>query len=208
MPLGFPGQYYDNETGNYYNYFRDYDPTTGRYIQSDPIGLKGGLNTYAYVNGNPLIFTDHKGTVGFSNLGHYMGGSGATVSYVFSDIDSSNISPSMFDAVKSQVGGGECCEPKEILIDTVQAFSTTGFFQKAGFGNLDFVLKGRLKINSDCSWCFDGKLGAIDNDYDFDTERQHRSAMGQASTYIGSMLPGTPYSMSFIGYRAIHQCGR
>jgi hypothetical protein len=132
-----------------------------------------------------------------------MGGSEATVNYVFSDIESSNISPSMFDAVKNQVGGSECCEPKEILIDTVQAFSTTGFFQRAGFGHLNFILKGRLKINSDCSWCFDGKLGALDNDND--TERQHRSGFVQASAFIGSMLPGAPYSMRFIGYKAIHQ---
>ena len=44
-----------------YNYFRDYDPSTGRYVQSDPIGLAGGLNTYGYVNGNPLNWVDSFG---------------------------------------------------------------------------------------------------------------------------------------------------
>lgn len=52
--LRFPGQYYDQETGLHYNYFRDYDPGNGRYIESDPIGLSGGLNTYTYVGNNPL----------------------------------------------------------------------------------------------------------------------------------------------------------
>jgi RHS repeat-associated protein len=59
--LRFPGQLYDSHTGLNYNYFRDYDAVTGRYAQSDPIGLEGGLNTYVYVNANPLRYTDPLG---------------------------------------------------------------------------------------------------------------------------------------------------
>jgi RHS repeat-associated protein len=61
FPLRFPGQYFDAETGLFYNYFRDYDPQTGRYVQSDPIGLAGGINPYAYVRSNPLRYSDTRG---------------------------------------------------------------------------------------------------------------------------------------------------
>lgn len=59
--LRYAGQYFDAETGLHYNWNRYYDPKVGRYISSDPIGLRGGLNTYLYARANPLRYTDPSG---------------------------------------------------------------------------------------------------------------------------------------------------
>ena len=61
LNLRFPGQYFDSESGTHYNINRDYNPVTGRYIQSDPIGFDGGVNGFVYVDGKPLIRIDREG---------------------------------------------------------------------------------------------------------------------------------------------------
>jgi RHS repeat-associated protein len=62
-PFRFPGQYYDPETGLHYNYFRYYNPQTGRYITPDPIGLEGGTNLFAYAGNNSINAIDPLGLI-------------------------------------------------------------------------------------------------------------------------------------------------
>jgi RHS repeat-associated protein len=93
FPLRFPGQYADKETNLYYNYFRDYDAIAGRYVESDPIGLDGGINTFAYVSAYPVGLFDSLGLAqappdpstfvcrgGMCTAALFSGGTGVTMS--------------------------------------------------------------------------------------------------------------------------------
>lgn len=66
LNLRLPGQYADTETGLYYNHHRYYDPTQGRYISSDPLGLAAGMNTYAYAANDPVNNIDPTGLLLFA----------------------------------------------------------------------------------------------------------------------------------------------
>ncbi|UMZ10637.1 RHS repeat protein [Pseudomonas sp. MPFS] len=80
IPLRFPGQLYDAQTQLSYNYYRDYDANLGRYVQRDPIGLRGGLNTYIYAESNPLRYLDAYGLNSNGSIFVYgPGGGGAAV---------------------------------------------------------------------------------------------------------------------------------
>jgi RHS repeat-associated protein len=69
--VGLTRYIYEEATVFLYNYFRNYDPVTGRYTESDSIGLSGGLNTYGYAGANPLLYSDPTGLF-FDETGQFL----------------------------------------------------------------------------------------------------------------------------------------
>ncbi len=141
-PLRFPGQYFDAETGLHYNYFRDYNPSTGRYIESDPIGLKGGLNTYVYVEADPLTRIDPDGLFGLP--GAVFGGTTALFAELASQI-ASGCSPDwrklvVVTATGATVGG--FLGPTSLLPGTIGAQAQFGAALGFGVGSLNAFLNG------------------------------------------------------------------
>jgi len=79
LALRFPGQQATAASGLLYNYQREYDPVVGRYSQSDPIGLQGGISTYGYVEGDPLLGVDPHGLANSGRTEKISGGRPTTI---------------------------------------------------------------------------------------------------------------------------------
>jgi RHS repeat-associated protein len=161
--LRFPGQYYQAETGLNQNYFRDYDPKTPRFIESDPIGLDGGsYSPYVYVANNPIQFIDPFGldltiTLYQGTAGHIGIGVNSTSTYGFYPAANAAITP-----LDISVPGVEKPDAGEIPIDSITIHTDPQ--QDAA---VQSFIKGRIKnpgkynlYNRNCAITVEGALSS------------------------------------------------
>lgn len=134
-PLRFPGQYFDPESGLYYNYHRYYDPALGRYISSDPVGLGGGINSYLYANSAPTIYVDNEGLIITSLIGAAIGAACAAIMndpndpYYACKIAAAAIGGAMGpfgSTAANYIGGQVCQDPTLNCLDRAKAAAKSG----------------------------------------------------------------------------------
>ncbi len=184
------------------SWHRFYDPSTGRYISADPIGLAGGINLYSYANQNPINFIDPKGL--FSTFGavwHYFTGNGQTVNVNFSEVDI-GLSPKDFQGYTSLVQSmykKQGTKP----VDLRKSKDIGGWA-----GHTTYRLKG--KITSDtCKWEFEGYIGAFDDTFDFNSmpwgTRDYWKEI--VTRLIGYIPGGQTYDIHYAGRRQVKDGG-
>ncbi|HEY3346246.1 MAG TPA: RHS repeat-associated core domain-containing protein [Nitrospirota bacterium] len=162
--LRYPGQYFDAETGEHYNYHRTFDPISGRYTSADPIGLNGGINLFLYTNNNSVHSYDYNGLFSTEEaILHYFVGGGSTVVVDFREVDiglQARDFPDFDQAVKSmykKVGSRYVMLPSK-------SYDIGGWA-----GHQTYYLFGTIRSDQ-CEWQFDGYVRARHNPFDFDSK--------------------------------------
>ena len=196
------------------SWHRYYDPSTGRYISVDPIGLSGGLNLYSYANQNPINEIDPLGLYSLTDLNkawsHYCGGSRTPWFTTFGSIDWGNYEADLKAKISKLVGGGSCCKPKNSY-ETFTISAQTGGADAFIIGRHNLKAEGRLIVNADCSWSFSGTIFSASGIDPYNFNPSNRGFVGETTTWIGrNRCPssGRTFDINIVGVGYVNLSGK
>jgi RHS repeat-associated protein len=213
--LRFPGQVWDGESGLHYNVMRYFDPEPGRYIEADPIGLRGGINLYAYATGSPATITDPLGLYSWSDVfaayRHYCGRSGTSWSVSFTSLSwVTDPVTGMTQYIQNLTAGmGGICQDATIPINHSQGFQTTGA-DAALIGRHSFTLTGTLTTGCDCNYSFSGNVQSSQGWELYNFNPSNRSMPAEIATAIGrnTCFWGRPFRINITGSQSVQSSGK
>ena len=207
--LHFPGQYFDFETGLNYNYYRNYNATTGRYIEADPIGLSGGINNYAYADSAPTAKTDPFGLYGWLDVprAYYnYCSSGEDWSTSIDSINWGDAESRINKAIQNMAGGS--CSDRTIPVNFVTESQTAGADSKV-IGRHNLRVAGTISLSCDCSWSFSGNMSS---DQGFDTYNfnpSNRDPAAETQTTLGRKgCKGKAFKIFITGSKTLSLSGK
>ncbi|MCC6348309.1 MAG: hypothetical protein IT347_01790 [Candidatus Eisenbacteria bacterium] len=209
--LGFAGGLPDSLTGLMKFGARDYDPSLGRWTTKDPLRFEGGINLYAYCAGGPVDLQDPSGRFPFVGetwldaIGKYTSGKGGSHQVPFSEVDKRKYQPSSFPGFN---------EAKKVLAPGQSTNVDTELHERIGtlrslirpYGRVRYRLTGCLMRGADGTYYFAGYVDVLDDVWDFNVG-DGRDIPGEIATWIGSHLPGEPFSYRFKGHRPVEYHG-
>ena len=210
--LRFPGQYFDAETGTYYNFHRDYRPNAGRYLQSDPIGLEGGVNVYGYVNLHPLNNVDFLGLYGGLDIPgayfYYCYGSGEPWNVDFSSINWGNLNNQINSRLIALAGTS--CKTSKMPVNLLIPAQTEGC-DRYIIGRHSIRVTGILEISCDCTWKFNG-IKKSDSGVDiYNMNKSDRGKVAESLTtggrWFGILCGSTPFGININGFAFVKTHG-
>ncbi|MBS0577218.1 MAG: RHS repeat-associated core domain-containing protein, partial [Proteobacteria bacterium] len=192
------GQYFDAESGVNYNDQRDYDSQIGRFLESDPIGLIGGINSYQYSNAKPLTLADPLGLSPFTDSwAHYCDGTGTPRTIPFNMVDWSTVT-SIIGGKISAWGNSSNCVNAIHYIDENMPTSASGEYKDV-IGRHVVRSIGIFRTSCDCSWSYSGTITSALGFDPYDFNPSNRGVVGEVETWIGAHR--CPYSgRTFLNY--------